>query len=167
MAWNTEITTIVRHLLDDVSDTPKYSDERLEKAVLVCTQLMLMGDSFRNNYVVDITNGTITPDPTSGNRDDSFLNLVALRTACMIIGSEIKTSSGNAISVKDGPSSIDLKGVSDVLAKLYDHLCKQYEAILLQYRASGTIGAAILGPHTTEFHTNRHGHTGRSGPFDY
>lgn len=150
MSWQNTIPIMVRYLINDVdSSNYTYTDARIEKTVVVGAQFVGMELEFSNSYNIDIANDTITPDPTDpATRDDSFINLAALKAACIIIGSEIKTESANAISIKDGPSAIDLRGVSSTLAILYKDLCDKYQAMADDYKFTGDTGQAVLGPYS-------------------
>lgn len=150
MSWQNTIPVMVRYLIDDTDSTSyKYSDARIEKTILVGAQFVSLELDFPNIYVIDIPNDSLTPDPTDTNtKDNSFINLVALKTACIIVGSEMKTESANAISIKDGPSAIDLRGVSSTLAVLYKDLCDKYMAMADDYKFTGETGQAILGPYS-------------------
>lgn len=150
MSWQNTIPIMVRYLINDVDSTNyKYSDARIEKTTLVGAQFVSLELEFVNNYVVDIANDTISPDPTdSDTKDSSFINLAALKTACIIIGSEMKLEAANAISVRDGSSSIDLRGVSSTLAILYKDLCDKYSKMADDYKFTGETGQAILGPYS-------------------
>jgi hypothetical protein len=98
---------------------------------------------------VNVENCTLDPDPTADPEDHAFITLVCLKAACIIIGGQIRSESGNAISIKDGPSAIDLRGVTGTLAKLWENLCAKYEQAELDYRAgNGLAGQAILGPYS-------------------
>ena len=150
MSWQNTIPTIVRYLINDVDGLDyKYDDPRLEKTVLVGAQFVSMELEFVNNYTIDIENETISPDPTeAATKDSAFINLLALKTACIILGSELKTESANAIAIKDGPSSIDLRGVSSTLTMLYQDLCEKYSKMADDYKFTGETGQAILGPYS-------------------
>jgi hypothetical protein len=143
--------TIVRHLVNDVdSDNYTFSNTRLETTILVAAQLCQMNIDFANTYTINVENCTLSPDPTdSSTVDNPFITLICLRAACIIIGSEIRSESGNAISIKDGPSAIDLRGVTQTLTVIYKDLCEKYEHLLLEYRAGSSVaGQAILGPYS-------------------
>lgn len=150
MSWQNTIPIMVRYLINDTDPTNyTYSDSRVEKAILVSAQFVSLELDFVNSYTVDLVNETISPDPTdSETKDSSFINLLALKTACIIIGSEIKTEAANAISIKDGPSSIDLRGVSSTLTMLYKDLCDKFSKMADDYRFTGETGQAILGPYS-------------------
>lgn len=150
MSWQNTVPVMVRYLINDTDSTNyKYSDSRIQKATLVGAQFVGLELDFVNSYAVDLVGETIVPDPTSSEtRDDPFINLLALRTACIILGSEIKTEAANAIAIKDGPSSIDLRGVSSTLTVLYKDLCDKYESLADFLRFAGDTGQAILGPYS-------------------
>lgn len=151
MSWQGQMSTIVRHLVNDLdSSSYKFSDRRIETSILVASQLMVMNVDFNNTYTINVESCTLSPDPTdSDTKDDPFVTLSCLRAACIIIGSEIRSESGNAISIKDGPSAIDLRGVTATLTVLYKDLCEKYENLLLEYRAGNSVaGHAILGPYS-------------------
>ena len=169
MSWQGQMSTIVRHLVNDLDpDTYKYSENRIETSILVASQLMVMNVDFNNNYDINVESCKLSPDPTDANtKDDAFLTLACLRCACIIIGSEIRSESGNAISIKDGPSAIDLRGVTQTLTVLYKDLCQKYENLLLEYRAGSSVaGHAILGPYSPGSHLiSRHNIDHRSGGY--
>lgn len=151
MAWTTEIPLIVRYLINDLDSTNyKYSDARLEQTIVVAAQFLTTDTELGNNYTISISGSTISPDPTvSDTRDNDFITLVSLKTSCIILGSEIKYEAGNAISIKDGPSAIDLRGVTSTLSLLYKDVCGSYDQALLDYRAGNSFaGQAILGPYS-------------------
>lgn len=170
MSWQGQIGTIVRYIIDDVDPSNyTYSDKRIETTILVAAQLTQMSVDFSQDYSVNVETCTLTPDPTdSDNEDYAFITLISLRSACIILGSQIRSESGNAISIKDGPSAIDLRGVTQTLAVLYKDLCSKYEQAELEYRAgNGLAGQAILGPYSGGSDLiSRNSHGGhRSGGF--
>tara|TARA_B100000085_G_scaffold256641_1_gene257330 strand:+ start:718 stop:1236 length:519 start_codon:yes stop_codon:yes gene_type:complete len=151
MSWQGQMGTIVRHLVNDLDPASyKYDDSRVETAILVASQLMVMNVDFNNTYDINVEACKLSPDPTdTETKDNAFITLSCLRAACIIIGSEIRSESGNAISIKDGPSAIDLRGVTQTLTVLYKDLCEKYEHLLLEYRAGSSVaGHAILGPYS-------------------
>lgn len=151
MSWRDEMTTMLRYLINDVDETEyKYSDDRLATTILVAARLMFLNCDFAQTYSINVNAITLAPDPTdSATPDEPFVILTCLRAACIILGSEIKAESGNAISIKDGPSAIDLRGVTATLTTLYKDLSGKYDKLLLEYRAGNSIGgAAILGPYS-------------------
>jgi len=168
MTWQNEMTVIVRHLVHDVnSNDYTFIDSRLEEAILVSAQLSMLEIDFENTYAIDVDSLTLTPDPTSSSdKDDSFINLVSLKTAQMLIGSELKTHSLNAISLRDGPSALDLRGIITGLKILFDDINKKYEEAVMQFKMNGVVGQAILGPYSPGSDiVGRSNYSNRSGRF--
>jgi hypothetical protein len=146
MHWQNHTLKMVRYLINDVdSENYKYSDERINSTVAVASQLVVLELDFKFSYEVDLDEETITPNPIY---DTPFINLVVLKTACIIIGGEVKTEAANSISIKDGPSAIDLRGVSSTLLALYKDLSTKYDNLALNYGFSGQSGQSILGPYS-------------------
>ena len=161
MSWQGEITTIVRTLINDLDSTNyTYSNPRLETTILVAAQIVLTEIDFENIYTIDVEQCYLTPDPTdpttgltTANKDDAFINLVSLKTACIIMGSEMKTQALNAVKVTDGPSSIDYTAVATNIRYLYEFACKSYEEYKFNYAAgSNAVGKAILSPYAPGSH---------------
>lgn len=157
MSWQGEMTTIVRYLVNDVDPSSyTFSDDRIETTILVSAQLVLTEVDFENTYTVDVEQCYLSPDPTdpttglaTANKDDGFINLVSLKTACIVLGSEMKTHSLTSIRVSDGPSSVDSTSVAKNLQFLYEHACKKYEEYKFNYLAgTNSAGKAILSPYS-------------------
>ena len=149
MAWKTELTTIVRNLIGDTDiDSPTYSDERLYEAILSSAQLIQGEMDFTNDYTVDVDECILTPDPTTGTKDNAFINLVSLKTACLILRSEAKTQALQAVNFVDGPSKIDGRGAAEGIAKLAQSACEMYSDARHDYKLGGNmVGAAIITPY--------------------
>lgn len=151
MSWQTDMTTIIRYLISDVdSSNYKFSDSRIQTTALVAATFVNNDLNFSNDYTIDLSASTLSPDPTdSATEESSFVTLTCLKTACIMIGGEIRLESGNAISIKDGPSAVDLRGVSSTLSMLHKDLCAKYDNAVLDYSAGKSIaGQAILGPYS-------------------
>jgi len=152
MSWQGQMSTIVRYLINDVDPSSyKYSDKRIETSILVASYLVTHDTSFPNNYQINVEQCLLSPDPTDQEtKDEAFVVLTSMKTACIIVGSEIKSEASNAISVRDGVSSIDLRGVASTLTVLYKDLCDKYEKLLFDYKEDdrALAGKAILGPYS-------------------
>jgi hypothetical protein len=144
MSWQTEMVRIVRFLIDDLC-AETYSDSRLEETVLVAAQLMKHEMEFNNTYTIDVDSLALSPDPTSGNKDDAFINLTCMKTACIILRAEVKAESLRAIVVKDGPSSIDLSGRYSATKDRAEKMCESFQQAKLQYQlGNSTAGQAVV-----------------------
>ena len=108
MAWQNEMTRILRYMLNDLdSSSYTYSDDRLEETIIVSAQLVLHEIDFDKDYTVDVDALTLTPDHTAATEDNAFINLISLKSACIILSSELSTKSQESVRVSDGSSSID------------------------------------------------------------
>lgn len=151
MAWEGQMTTMLRYIISDVdASNYKFSNRRLETTLLVAAQLIAPTMDFTNTYSINVEGCKLDPDPTdSETQDYDFVTLTVLKAACVILGSEVRSESTNAISIKDGPSSIDLRGVSNTLLILYKDLCEKYEQAVIDYQAGSSLaGTSILGPYS-------------------
>ena len=150
--WRTDLVLMLRSLIGDL-DRAKFTDERLRQINVVGAFNVINDADFANSYTVDVGAVTISPDPVT-KKDTDFTILTLYKSACILLGSEVKTESANAISIKDGPSAIDLRGVSASLSALYNDLCKKYDEMLNTYlytagSGDGTpAGAAVLSPYS-------------------
>ena len=151
MPWQNEMSIIVRHLVNDLdSSSYTFTEDRVEETILVSAQLLLHEVDFEQTYTVDVDASSLSPHPTaSSNKDDAFISLLCLKSAYILIGSELKTHALNAISLRDGPSSLNLTGIVGGLKILFDDIAKRYEEAKMQYKVGGSVaGQAILGPYS-------------------
>tara|TARA_R110000824_G_scaffold378178_2_gene569659 strand:+ start:1055 stop:1561 length:507 start_codon:yes stop_codon:yes gene_type:complete len=148
MTWQIDMVLMVRSLIGDL-DSTKYTDERIKQLTCVGAYNVNTTADFTTTYTITIGSKSISPDPVD-EADLDFVLLTAYKTAVIILGSEVKTESGNSISIKDGPSAIDLRGVASSLNTLYKDLSQKYEEMMNMYQASQSAnnGQAILTPYS-------------------
>tara|TARA_R110002074_G_scaffold388868_1_gene571820 strand:+ start:1188 stop:1715 length:528 start_codon:yes stop_codon:yes gene_type:complete len=135
--WILEIPIIVRTWINDLSDSPTYSDDRLQQVILVAGQYVTREINFDRKYTCDILSLSITPDPSlSSTRDDAFITFVALKSACILDQSTFRTkAAGEGIRAGLGAASVsvagNLKGYKEILdvgpCALYEKLRMEYE----------------------------------------
>jgi hypothetical protein len=162
--------TIVRYLINDLDTTNyAYSNGRVRQTIVVAAQLVLSEIDFDKTYTVTISTSGISPDPTAATKDDAFINLVSLKSACLIASSELRTKGLDAIRVSDGSSSIDAGGILRGFEILSKDLCQRYENAKIQYKAGNSVaGQAILSPYESPNFPVVHGegHNTRTGYFE-
>jgi hypothetical protein len=151
MAWTTDLVLMLRTLIGDL-DSTKYADARLQQVLVIGAYNVNHDASFSVTYTIDVSAKTITPDPVTGD-DSDFTVLTLYKSACILLESEVKTESSNAISIKDGPSAIDLRGVTSSLNVIAKDFCQRYDELLTKYNyekgsGDGPPGVAILGPYS-------------------
>jgi len=172
MPWQMDMILMLRSVIGDL-DSTKYTDERLKQVLVVGAYNVQNDAEFPNTYTVNVGQVSISPDPVDTN-DTDFTVLTVYKSACILLGSEVKTESGNAVSIRDGASALDLRGVAAGLSGLQDKICNQYEELLNRYRyesgnGDGTpVGTAILGPYSPAswgVRGDRYGYGPRDGFF--
>lgn len=147
MPWKTDLVLMLRSIIGDL-DKAKFTDERLKQILVVGAYNVSHDADFSTSYAIDVAQVSISPDPISAS-DTDFSTLTVYKSACILLGSEVKTEASNAISIKDGPSAIDLRGVTANLTILYNDLCAKYDALLKTYQYNNTlVGQAVLGPYS-------------------
>ena len=130
--WQAEMITLLRVLVDDLSSPYTYTDGRMTQVLAVAAQLVTAELNFPYDFQVNIQALTITPNPTdrTGTRDDNFINLVCIKAACLIERGESRRSVGQSIAIRDGSSSIDLRGSMDGRLNCLKRAGVQYMKIL-------------------------------------
>lgn len=110
MTWQDETIPMLRILINDLSSSPIYSDDRLEQTIIVAAKLTYQDIDLENTYTISIENVSITPDPID-NSDDAFLNFAVLRAACILDHSTFRTKTAlEGIKASLGPASLSVYG---------------------------------------------------------
>jgi len=146
MAWQADITNLVRVLINDLSETPAYSDDRIIQTITVAARYIKFDVQLEYEYVIDSINNTISPDPTA---DNIFSCLVGLRAACIIDQSTFRTRALlDGINASLGPAKLsvagNLAGFKEILnqgpCKTYNDLVKHWDV------KEASAVAAVLSP---------------------
>jgi hypothetical protein len=148
MSWQTEIPIIVRTLINDWSDQPVYSDERIIQVIAVAAQYVQFDVVLDQKYSVDITSPAMSPDPTL-NRDEIFISLVSLKAACIIDQSNLRTKAAmEGIRAALGPASLSVGGSLEGIKMVLEHgPCALYEELTSHWDVKdATAVRAILSP---------------------
>jgi len=120
MSFETDVLTMVRHLTDDVDcGSYTYSDDRLISLIFVASNYVNM--DLNGSYTISLSAQTISPVP-----DANFSNLVSLKAACLLLRAVATSYARQDFKFQDGPSSLDLKGISDKIKDSANSLCDQY-----------------------------------------
>lgn len=150
MAWQTELTLIVRTLINDLEAVPTYSDARIRQMIMVAFQYVITDINLPLNYAVDIVGQNISPDPTMGeSRNVDYLGLVALKSACMLDQSTLRTKlTTEGIRASLGPASMVLVGGARAFMSILEvGPCALYEDLVNNYNiGEGAVVRAVLGP---------------------
>lgn len=149
MAWQNEMTNLVRNLIND-PEGDTYSDARVEQVILVGAQLLLNRIDFPNEYTIDVDLLSLTPDPTTTSpKDNDFINLVSMQAALIFLKGEAKTLAAQSYRITDGPSSIDVSNAYKAVQEQAKELQEMLDWAIVDYTAGNSNGGqAILTPYT-------------------
>lgn len=148
MSWNIELPIIVRTLINDLSDTPTYTNERLLQVLTVAAKYVQFDVTLDNTYNINVVNPDISPDPTVGN-DDIFISLVCLKASCIIDQSSVRTKAAlEGIRAALGPASLSVGGSLAGLKMILDHgPCAAYDELSSHWDVKeATAIRAVLSP---------------------
>jgi hypothetical protein len=149
MAWQDEMDILLRAMVNDL-DQVVYTDDRLEQILVVAASQVAIEMQFLQDYVADVVNITITPDPSDAQtRDVSFMNMTCLKAASILDQGVAYTAAASTIKVRDGSSTISLEGIfKGQLALLKEGWSSVYDRAKLDYMSGQTqlAGAAVMTP---------------------
>lgn len=122
MSFENDALMYIRTLVDDTDEEDyEFTDDRLLSLIFVAASYV--NAEIAEEYEISICGQTISPDP-----DSSFINLVSLKAACMLIKSQQSAfARAGEFKFTDGPSTVDLKGTADKLKSAADSACGTYE----------------------------------------
>jgi len=148
VSWQIELPIIVRTLINDWEDQPIYSDERLIQAIVVAAKYVLIDVSLNNEYIINVSNPDISPDPVL-NKDDIFVGMISLKTACLMDQSSLRTRAAmEGIKAALGPASLSVGGSLAGINKIIEvGPCSLYEELKNNWNISEASNIrAILSP---------------------
>lgn len=148
MAWDIEIPIIVRVLINDLSDSPTYADDRLLQIITVAAKYVQFDVVLDHQYVIDVANPSITPDPTLDN-DSIFISLVALKAACLVDQSILRTKAAlEGIRAALGPASLSVAGnIAGINLIIEKGSCAAYDELTSHWDVKeATAVRSVLSP---------------------
>lgn len=146
--WKIEIPIIVRTLVNDLSDNPTYSDDRLLQVITVAAKYVQFDVSLDTVYDINVVVPAITPDPTAAN-DSIFISLVSLKSACIIDQSVLRTKAAmEGIRAALGPANLSVAGSMAGIKMILDHgPCATYDELSSHWDVKeATAIRAVLSP---------------------
>lgn len=140
MAWIDTAIVILREVIGDSQTPLEYSDSRLEEILYAAAYITNYEGVF--GYTVDVEDKTLDVTPAN-----DFISLTIFKAVAMVACGEARISSKSAISIKDGPSSIDTRGIATIKQTLCDKFSNRYEGAMSAKLASDASSYyAIVGP---------------------
>jgi hypothetical protein len=149
--WQVEMVILLRHMIGDINEPYVYTDNRLQELILVSSQFVNTEvGGFQQKYQVNVQQLLLKPDPTmSDTRNDSFINLSVLKSACIIDNCVARLAANKSMLLRDADKSVDLRDVgTNIVAIWKAGWCKNYTDAKFEYMAGnmGMAGAAVIGP---------------------
>ena len=148
MAWQEELTTTVRVLINDLDTPYEFSDTRIQQIIAVAAKYVQFDVNLDHSYSVDVVNNYISPDPTTDN-DETFISMVCLKAACIIDQGTFRTKAAlEGIRTALGPASIGFAGTLSGWSAIIDHgACGLYDELTSHWDVKNASAVrAILGP---------------------
>jgi hypothetical protein len=153
MSWQTEMTIIVRTLINDLDPTsPTYSDARIEQVISVAGTFVQQEANLSKTYTIDVSVPSIIDDPTTPTRDESFVALTCLKAACIVDQSTYRTKAAtDGIRAALGSASLQIAGnLAGFKAILDQGPCAMYQQLLNDHNIGGdgavNVIQAVLSP---------------------
>jgi hypothetical protein len=143
--WEQVLVEMLRAEIGDLSSS-KFADSRLVRILLV-SAFQLKSEAHFPEYEINISNGTIKPDPIN---DYDFSVLVVYKAACKILQNEAQLLASEAVMIKDGPSLLDTRTSSNNMNEIAARACQTYSDLLNEYNFMGgdVKGQAVLTPYS-------------------
>jgi hypothetical protein len=148
MAWQIELPIIVRTLINDLSETPAYTDQRLLQLITVAAKYVQFDVVLDHKYTIDVVNNGISPDPTIDD-DSIFISLVSLKAACLVDQSVLRTKAvTEGIRAALGPAQLSVAGsLAGIKLILESGPCAAYEELTSHWDVKeATAIRAVLSP---------------------
>ena len=128
--WETEIPLLIRYTIGDVTSPQSYTDDRLKQQAVAAAIFVQTEVDLTTAYSVSIASTGIVPDPCDpATRDDLFVSLVTMKSACMLATNEFRIRGGQAISIKDGDSSISTSDRAKTSKDVAANFCEMYSEL--------------------------------------
>lgn len=148
MSWNIEMPIIVRTLINDLSDSPTYSDERLLQVISVAAKYVQFDVVLDQAYAVNVVNPDIAPDPTISN-DNIFVSLTCLKAACIVDQSTLRTKAAmEGIRAALGPAQLSVaNSLAGIRLIIEQGPCAAYDELTSHWDVKeATAIRAVLSP---------------------
>lgn len=150
MAWQDEMVVMLRVMINDLGDSPTYSDSRLEQMLSLSAKYVQEEIYFAVTYTIDVSDASISPDPTiTANLDTSFTNFVVLKAACLADwGTFRQKALLSGLKARCGPAILEtmehMVGFRELISQ---GPCAAYDALKQDYQFGNVENIrAVLSP---------------------
>jgi hypothetical protein len=154
--WQNTSLIMIRTMLNDAGcGTTTYTNSRSEQLLITAAYFLPVDINFNSDYVVDVEQNTITPDPISTSDGPEFINFMVLRAACMADeGSFRNAALLQGVKARCGPAILETNAYGQYLKDLLTKgPCKSYADLKDEYNFSYD-GAKIIRAVMSPFASN-------------
>lgn len=148
MAWQDDLTIIVRTLVNDLDTPYEFSDERIQQVLVVAAKFVQFDVNLDYLYTIDVVNSSIMPDPVA-NKDDIFVSLMALKAACIVDQGAFRTKAAlEGIKTSLGSANLSISGATQGFKDIISHgACALYDELTAHWDVKNASAiAAVLSP---------------------
>ena len=150
MAWQDEMVVMLRVMIDDLGDSPTYSDARLEQMLSLSAKYVQEEIYFVVTYTIDVSDASISPDPTlTASLDTSFTNFTVLKAACLADWGTFRQKALLAgVKARCGPAILEtMDHIVGFRELITSGPCAAYETLKVNYQFGNTENIrAVLSP---------------------
>lgn len=119
---------MLRANIDDMNSCDyEYTDERLAQLLFISADYVNIDMCW--SYDICVSAQTISPNPTTPNKDGKFLHLVVLKASHIFYKSLQSSYSVGGFKLSDGPTSIDLGSNATNIRMVGDDYLTQYNRL--------------------------------------
>jgi hypothetical protein len=148
--WVDSGSVLLRDIIGDSIEPYTYSNSRVKSLLASAAYLNVQNIDFTYSYTVNRIQETVSPEP-----NDEFISLMVLRAVVMIAESEWKTISAKGMSIKDGPTSIDMSDGLEAKKEYAAKVKENFDKAVIDYKAGNyNVGEAIVGAARFDLITN-------------
>jgi len=138
-SWQNTSLIMLRTMLNDAGcgDT-KYSNTRLEQLLITAAYFLPIDINFNSDYVVDVEQLSITPDPIGQEDGVDFINFMVLRAACIADEGNFRNAALlQGVQARCGPAVLQTGSYGQYLKELLtEGPCKTYDDLKNEYNFS-------------------------------
>lgn len=130
---------MLRTMLSDAGcGETTYSNTRLEQLLITAAYFLPVDINFNSDYIVDVEQQTISPDPIGQEDGPEFINFMVLRAACMADEGNFRNSALlQGVKARCGPAVLETNSYGQYLKELLTSgPCKSYEDLKNEYNFS-------------------------------
>jgi hypothetical protein len=147
--WLDITSSMLRTMINDSGADLTYPDSRIEEVLITSAYLLPLEIKFDTNYIADVVNYTITPDPLTTTDGKDFMSFMVLKGSCLMDESAFRSAALiQGITARCGPAALQVGNHGAYLKDLVNlGPCQLFRTLKTRYRYEGgkTI-RAVMSP---------------------